>query len=317
MCFAVASEYFSNLDMSGRRMDHDQRAELCRGSVDFVVPKDYWVQSDSSDPDTIPRVPAPINYIFAIDVTWSSVRSGMLAEVIAGIKEVLYGTEEDGAEDEKVNGADENGTETIAMPKSIPKGAKIAIMTFDRTLHFYNLKVRVSFCVGGHAADPEFAQAGLEQAQMLVVPDLDDMFVPMSEGLLVDPYESRSLIEGLLNALPNMFGETQLVEAALGGPVGASLLALVRPLAPAALQPCRTEATSASETIRRSGQRLLDLPAYYWSGGSEGERRPKAVGHRQRADAVRTGRSLVPDNGGGVRAGGHRHKSFPLPFAVY
>jgi protein transport protein SEC24 len=35
------------------------------------------------------------------------------------------------------------------------------------------------------------SQASLEQAQMMVVTDLDDMFVPISEGLLVDPYESE------------------------------------------------------------------------------------------------------------------------------
>lgn len=224
--------------MSGRRMDHNQRAELCRGSVDLVVPKDYWVQSDSSDPAAVPRTPAPINYIFAIDVSWSSVRSGILQEVIAGIKEVLYGPPEgeegEGAtRKEKVNGAakEEGGEETIRMPKSIPKGAKVCIMTFDRTVHFHNLKVRRrpssqprDFCLMRYL----LTQAGLEQAQMLVVPDLEDMFVPMSEGLLADPYESRSLIEGLLDALPNMFGETQIVEAALGGPVSAALLALVR-----------------------------------------------------------------------------------------
>lgn len=34
-------------------------------------------------------------------------------------------------------------------------------------------------------------QAGLEQAQMLVVSDIDDMFVPLREGFLVDPIESR------------------------------------------------------------------------------------------------------------------------------
>jgi hypothetical protein len=34
-------------------------------------------------------------------------------------------------------------------------------------------------------------KAELDNAQMLVVPDLSDMFVPLSEGFLVDPQESR------------------------------------------------------------------------------------------------------------------------------
>lgn len=34
-------------------------------------------------------------------------------------------------------------------------------------------------------------QSTLDQAQMLVVPDIDDMFLPVCDGFLVDPVESR------------------------------------------------------------------------------------------------------------------------------
>lgn len=72
-------------------------------------------------------------------------------------------------------------------------------------------------------------QAGLEQAQMLVVSDLEDVFVPVGpEAMLVDPLESRPIIESLLDSLPGMFGESQIVESALGGPVQAALMTLVR-----------------------------------------------------------------------------------------
>lgn len=77
-------------------------------------------------------------------------------------------------------------------------------------------------------------QAGLEQPQMLVVPDLDDMFSPLADGLLVDPYESRSVIETLLTTLASSYAESQVIDAALGGAVKASLIALVRMFAPLA-----------------------------------------------------------------------------------
>lgn len=56
---------------------------------------------------------------------------------------------------------------------------------------------------------------------MLVVGDLDDMFVPMHSGLLVDPHASRKVIESLLDALPNMFAQTPTIEASLGAAVRA------------------------------------------------------------------------------------------------
>lgn len=120
---AVPTEYFSHLDMSQRRMDLDQRPELRLGSVDFVVGKEYWVQDNPAAPGAAPREPTPLHYIFAIDVSWSSGRCGLVKEAVAGLRELLYPKEE-GA----VGG--------------LPAGSKIAILTFDRTVQFFNLKVR-------------------------------------------------------------------------------------------------------------------------------------------------------------------------------
>ncbi|XP_023565803.1 protein transport protein Sec24B isoform X3 [Octodon degus] len=75
---------------------------------------------------------------------------------------------------------------------------RIGFMTFDSTIHFYSL------------------QEGLSQPQMLIVSDIDDVFLPTPDGLLVNLYESKELIKVLLNALPNMFTNTRETHSALG-----------------------------------------------------------------------------------------------------
>ncbi|PWY98802.1 hypothetical protein BCV70DRAFT_201594 [Testicularia cyperi] len=264
----VAPDYFCNLDMSGRRVDFDQRPELSRGSIDFAVPKEYWaIQStppasvllpvapasartetakleSKADPNakdyegttlglsgqgaqaaktatkaatealsqlqigkgrTTVRAPRPLTYLFAIDVSYSSVRSGALKSSVESIRETLYGPRD--ASQEGADGAPE------ADPSSgpgfgLPHGSRVAIITFDRALHFYNLT------------------AELDQAQMLVVGDIDEPFVPISDGLLADPWESRHLIEGLLDNLPTLFGDNMVGDAALGAAVRGAQAAL-------------------------------------------------------------------------------------------
>ncbi|XP_071598783.1 protein transport protein Sec24B isoform X3 [Heliangelus exortis] len=75
---------------------------------------------------------------------------------------------------------------------------RIGFITFDSTVQFYNL------------------QEGLSQPQMLIVSDIDDIFLPTPDSLLVNLHESRELIKDLLNALPNMFTNTRETHSALG-----------------------------------------------------------------------------------------------------
>lgn len=63
---------------------------------------------------------------------------------------------------------------------------------------------------------------------MLVVSDIMDMFVPLSDGFFVDPVESRQAIEALLDSLPALAEANQIVEAALGAPLQAAAMAMVR-----------------------------------------------------------------------------------------
>ncbi|XP_051474004.1 protein transport protein Sec24B isoform X4 [Apus apus] len=75
---------------------------------------------------------------------------------------------------------------------------RIGFITFDSTVQFYNL------------------QEGLSQPQMLIVSDIDDIFLPTPDSLLVNLHESKELIKDLLNALPDMFTNTRETHSALG-----------------------------------------------------------------------------------------------------
>lgn len=56
---------------------------------------------------------------------------------------------------------------------------RVGFVTYNKVLHFYNVK------------------ASLAQAQMMVVSDVADMFVPLLDGFLVSVSESRVVIERL------------------------------------------------------------------------------------------------------------------------
>ncbi|XP_035140822.3 protein transport protein Sec24A isoform X5 [Callithrix jacchus] len=75
---------------------------------------------------------------------------------------------------------------------------KIGFITFDSTIHFYSL------------------QEGLSQPQMLIVSDIEDVFIPMPDNLLVNLNESKELVQDLLKTLPQMFTKTLETQSALG-----------------------------------------------------------------------------------------------------
>lgn len=147
----VPSQYFSHLDANGQRRDKDQRPELSNCSVEFVAPGDYMV-----------RPPQPPVYFFVIDVSEASIASGMLTSLVRAVKDSL---------------------------DDIPGNVRtqIGFITFDSTIHFYNLK------------------STLNAPQMLVVSDVSDVIMPLPEDLLVNLHESRMVVEALLDNLPSMF----------------------------------------------------------------------------------------------------------------
>ncbi|KAL4931218.1 Sec23/Sec24 family protein [Aspergillus undulatus] len=181
----VPPEYFAPIDVSGARVDRMQRPELMQGTVEFLVPKDYWNKE-----------PVGLRTLFLIDVSQESINRGFLKGVCKGIMKALY-------EEEPSENIDE------ATPvRRLPEGSKIGIVTYDREIQFYNLS------------------AELQQAQMMVMTDLQDPFVPLSDGLFVDPYESKNVITSLLSQIPTIFSRVKAAETALLPALNAALSAL-------------------------------------------------------------------------------------------
>jgi protein transport protein SEC24 len=141
------------------------------------------------------REPVGLRWLFLIDVSAEAVNRGFLDGFCEGILQALFGESNEGAnEDESAS--------------RLPKEAKVGIVTFDKEMHFYNLG------------------PNLQNAQMLVMPDLEDPFLPFSEGLFVDPLESRTVITSLLSSLPRMFSEFKNPEPALLPTLNSAVAAL-------------------------------------------------------------------------------------------
>jgi len=180
----VADAFFNHLDHTGRRVDTYERAELCMGSFEYAATKDYCKNA------LLPNAPA---FIFLIDVSVHSVRSGLLQLICAQIKSEIL--------------------PNLPRESNAPTGAEsdihVGFITYDKELHFYNLK------------------ASLTTPQMMVVSDLEEVFVPILEGFLVRPGESEAVIDVLLEQLPKMFADNKETDILLGPAIEAGIEALV------------------------------------------------------------------------------------------
>ena len=118
----VSPEYFAPTDPSGVRVDREERPELKLGTVDFMVPKEYWS-----------RPPVGLHWLFLIDVGQEALNRGFLEAVCEGILNALYSNDSEGEEQQTEGGAELNRT--------IPLGSKVGFVTFDKEIHFYNCNV--------------------------------------------------------------------------------------------------------------------------------------------------------------------------------
>lgn len=139
-----------------------KRPEVQNSTVEFIASSDYML-----------RPPQPAVYLFVMDVSHNAVEAGYLKIFCDSLLENL----------DKIPG----DTRT-----------RVGFLTFDSTIHFYNL------------------QEGLSQPQMLVVSDIDDVFIPSHDSLLVNLKESMELVKDLLTNLPTMFSSSRETHNALG-----------------------------------------------------------------------------------------------------
>ena len=200
----VEPHYFSALDANFARLDYSERPELQKGTVDFDVSQstDYWASNpqdpglsatDSNPtPDTAVRSPQNMQYMFVLDVSDTSVRSGFLATTCVALRAILYGR------------LSEGGSEEVRA--CLPSGCSIAFLTFDDALHFYDLSVCTLSSFRQCFETDRSLQPEQAAHKELVVPDVDDPFLPLPpSALFVDPYQSRceksiQLIREMLNA---------------------------------------------------------------------------------------------------------------------
>jgi len=80
--------------------------------------------------------------------------------------------------------------------KLLPGGerTRVGFITYDSGVHFYNLRPT------------------LKQPQMFVVSDIEEMFLPQPEDLLVNLSDSQELVINLLDNLPLYFAKTQTID---------------------------------------------------------------------------------------------------------
>jgi protein transport protein SEC24 len=171
----VPVEFYSPLDpATGQRVDAGDHPELSTGSVEYVAPAEYMV-----------RAPMPPSFFFVIDVSATAVGCGMVGAAVEAIKACL----------DDLPGDDRT---------------QVGFLTFDTTLHFYNLR------------------AGATQPQMIVVPEVAEPFAPLPDDLLVNLADSRSVVDALLDSLPGAFSSTGGMhgDAATGPALQAAFMAM-------------------------------------------------------------------------------------------
>ncbi|XP_026037435.1 protein transport protein Sec24A isoform X2 [Astatotilapia calliptera] len=170
LCYRVndVPEEFMYNPVSRSYGEPHKRPEVQNATIEFIAPSEYML-----------RPPQPAVYLFVLDVSHNAVETGYLNVFCQSLLDNI---------------------------SSLPGDSrtKVGFITFDSTIHFYNL------------------QEGLSQPQMLIVSDIEDIFLPTPDSLLVNLNESKELVQDLLKSLPNLFEKTMETQSALGSALQAA-----------------------------------------------------------------------------------------------
>ncbi|XP_011296759.1 protein transport protein Sec24D [Fopius arisanus] len=132
--------------------------------------------------------PKPPAIVFVIDVSYNNVKSGLVNLLCGELKNIIKNLPKDRFQERSV--------------------MKVGFITYSNTVHFYNIS------------------PNLTQPQMMVVGDVQDVFMPLLDGFLGDPEESEAVIDALLAQIPVMFADTRETETILAPAIQAGLEAL-------------------------------------------------------------------------------------------
>lgn len=113
-----------------------------------------------------------MNYVFVFDISMDAVKSGFLKCSCDTLHAILYQETEEG------------------VVCKLPAGSQIAIVSYDRVLNVYKL---VGDPRNYHTSNVNnlSSQNGSGTADVLVVSDIEDVFLPLGPEVFVDPIEAR------------------------------------------------------------------------------------------------------------------------------
>jgi protein transport protein SEC24 len=188
--------------------DRWARPELNHSCVEYVAPTEYMV-----------RPPQPAVYVFLIDVSHTAVQSGEWATEHSTCGPNLWIG--------MVATATRTILENLGRIPDEGERTKIALVCYDTSLYFFSMPVsrKDVYCIQvSHC----HLQPGSTDSSMLVVSDIDDVFLPKPTDLLVNLAESRASLEALLGRIGEMFQDNTVIGSALGPALQAGFKLMVR-----------------------------------------------------------------------------------------